>query len=133
MKLDEIKISRSIIKWFMNKLLDILDVDAVIVGGGPAGMTAGYYLAKQNVKAVLIERKISLGGGMWAGGIMFNEIVVQEQGRKIIDEFGIAVEEAEPGYFCADSVECVSTICSKAVKAGLKIFNLVCVEDVMLH
>ncbi len=133
MKLDEIKISRSIVKRYMEKLLDNLDVDVVIVGGGPAGMVAGYYLAKNRVKTVLIERKISLGGGMWAGGIMFNEIVVQQQGKKILDEFGINIQEVEPGYFCADAVECVSTICSHAVKAGLRVFNLVSVEDVMLH
>ncbi|MFA5320859.1 MAG: sulfide-dependent adenosine diphosphate thiazole synthase, partial [Candidatus Omnitrophota bacterium] len=104
-----------------------------IVGGGPAGLVCGYYLAKAGKQVVLFERKLSIGGGMWGGGIMFNEIVVQEQGKKILDEFGIRTREYEKGYYLSDSIETVSTICSKAVKAGLRIFNLLSAEDVMIR
>ncbi len=27
------------------------------------------------------------GGGMWGGGMLFNEIVVQEDARHLLDEF----------------------------------------------
>lgn len=37
------------------------------------------------------------------------------------------------GYYLADSIESVSTICSKTVKAGAKIFNLLSAEDVMIR
>jgi len=64
---------------------------------------------------------------------MFNRIVLQEEGKRILDEFGVSVEEYEKGYYVADSLEAISTICSKAIKAGAKIFNLINVEDVMVR
>lgn len=133
MKLDEIKISRAIIESYSKKLVSALDVDVVIVGGGPAGMVCGYYLAKAGKRVVLFERKLSIGGGMWGGGVMFNEIVIQESAKKIMNEFGITTRQYEKGYYLSDSIESVSTICSKAVKAGLKIFNLLSAEDVMIR
>lgn len=133
MALDEIKISRAIIESYSNKLVRALDADAAIVGGGPAGLVCGYYLAKAGRKVVLFERKLSIGGGMWGGGMMFNEIVVQEPAKDILDEFGIKTRLYEKGYYLSDSIETVATICSKAVKAGLGIFNLLSAEDVMVR
>ena len=133
MKLDEIIISKAIIESYKEKLVGALDVDVAIVGGGPAGMVAAYYLAKENKKVALFERKLSLGGGMWGGGIMFNEIVVQEKAKELLDELDVKTHRYEEGYYLADSIEAVSTICSKTVKAGAKIFNLISAEDVMVR
>jgi sulfide-dependent adenosine diphosphate thiazole synthase len=133
MVLDEITISRAIIESYSQKLVNALDVDVAIVGGGPAGLVCGYYLAKKGKKVVLFERKLSIGGGMWGGGIMFNEIVVQSTAKQILDEFSVRTERYENNYYLADSIETVSTICSKAVKAGLKVFNLLSAEDVMVR
>lgn len=133
MKLDEIVISKAIIESYKDKLVKALDVDVAIVGAGPAGMVCGYYLAKARKRVVLFERKLSVGGGMWGGGVMFNEIVVQDKAKRLLDEFGIRSRRYEEGYYLADSIESVSTICSKAMMAGLKIFNLVSAEDVMVR
>jgi len=132
MKLDDIRISKTIIERYTAKLLDALESDVAIVGGGPSGLAAAYYLAKEGHKVTLFERKLSIGGGMWGGGIMFNEIVVQEGGKKILDEFGIRTKSAGDGYYSADSVEATSTLCSAAVKAGTGMFNLMSVEDVKM-
>ncbi len=132
MALNEVTISRAIIETFMKKFSEYAEVDTAIVGGGPSGLVAAYYLAKAGVKTAIFERKLSIGGGMWGGGMMFNEIVVQEEGKKILDVFGIASMEYEPGYYTADSVEAVSTICSHAVKAGAKVFNCMSAEDVIV-
>ena len=70
---------------------------------------------------------------MWGGGMMFNRIVVQSEAKYILDEFDIRYQEFQPGYFVADSVEAVSTMCSKTVKSGARIFNLITVEDVMIR
>ncbi|HLZ18810.1 MAG TPA: FAD-dependent oxidoreductase, partial [Smithellaceae bacterium] len=77
MVLDEIVISRAIIERFTEKMLQATDVDVAVVGGGPSGLVAAYYLASAGKKVALFERKLSLGGGMWGGGMMFNEIVIQ--------------------------------------------------------
>ena len=64
---------------------------------------------------------------------MFNRIVVQEEGKKLLDEFDVTTREYEKGYYLADSLEAVATICSKAIKAGASIFNLISIEDVMIR
>ncbi|KYK21682.1 thiazole biosynthesis protein [Thermoplasmatales archaeon SG8-52-2] len=132
MKLKDEKITKAIIERYMKKFIDNLNQDVIIAGAGPAGLTTAYYLAKKGYKVSIFERKLSIGGGMWGGGMMFNEIVVGDDGKKILDEFGIISEKYEEGYYTADSVEAISTICSKATKAGVKIFNCISVEDVMI-
>ena len=126
------KITKAIVESYMKKFLENLDQDVVIAGAGPAGLTTAYYLAKRGYKVSIFERKLSIGGGMWGGGMMFNEIVVGDDGKKILDEFDIESKKFDDGYYTADSVEAISTICSKAVKAGVKIFNCISVEDVMI-
>jgi len=131
--MDEVIISKAIIESYLKDLLGFLEMDVAVVGAGPSGMVAGYYLAKRGVKVAIFERKLSVGGGMWGGGMMFNRIVVQSEGKEILDELGISAEEYQDGYYIADAVEAVSTLCSRAIKAGSKIFNLLGVEDVMIR
>jgi thiazole biosynthesis enzyme len=133
MKLEDEKISKIIVEKYLKKFVENLNQDVIIAGAGPAGLTTAYYLAKNGFKVSIFERKLSIGGGMWGGGMMFNEIVVGENGKKILDEFGVNCEKYEEGYFTADSVEAITTICSKAMKAGVKIFNGISVEDVMIN
>ena len=133
MQLDEVTISKAITESFMKEFLEAMEVDVAIGGAGPAGMTAAYYLAREGVKTVVFERQLRVGGGMPGGGMMFNRIVVQEEGKKLLDEFGVRTREYEKGYYIADSLEAVSDICSKAIKAGAKIFNLISIEDVMVR
>ena len=133
MALSEITITKAIVDRFFRKFLECVDVDTAIVGAGPAGLVAAYFLAKAGRRVAVFERKLSIGGGMWGGGMMFNEIVVQDAGREILDVFGIRTEEYEPGYYTADAIETASTICSYAMKAGARVFNCMSVEDVMIR
>ncbi len=133
MAIDDVKISDAIIKTFSQKLHSILETDVAIVGGGPAGLCDSYYLARDGHNVVLFERKLSIGGGMWGGGIMFNQIVVQKEGKQLLDEFGIRSVEVDSGYYAADSVEAVTAIGSAACKAGAVIMNLFSVEDVLIR
>ncbi|WP_297057805.1 sulfide-dependent adenosine diphosphate thiazole synthase [Thermosulfurimonas sp.] len=133
MALDEVKITQAIVERFMAKLEGALELDVAIVGAGPAGLTAAYKLAREGFKVAVFERKLSIGGGMWGGGMMFNEIVVQEEGARILREVGVRVEPWQEGYYTADSVECVCALGFAARKAGASIFNLFSVEDVMVR
>jgi len=130
---DDILISRAITNSFVTDFLDAMEVDIAIAGAGPAGMTAAYYAAKEGVKTAVFERGLRVGGGMPGGGMMFNRIVVQDEGKQILDEFGVQTREYEKGFFVADALETISTICSRAIKAGARMFNLISVEDVMIR
>ncbi len=131
--LDEVTISKAITESFVKDFIEAMEVDVAIGGAGPAGMTAAYYLAGEGAKTVVFEKQLRVGGGMPGGGMMFNRIVVQEEGKKLLDEFNVATKEYGNGYYIADSLEAVSTICSQAIKAGARIFNLISVEDVMIR
>lgn len=131
--IEETTISKAIIESYLRELLDAVESDVIIAGAGPSGLCAGYYLAKTNVKTILFERALKPGGGMPGGGIMFNKIVVQDEGKSILDEFGIRSTEYRTGYYVADSLEATACLTDKALKAGLRIFNLISVEDVMVR
>jgi thiamine thiazole synthase len=131
--MDEVIISRAIVESYMKDFMGVMEVDVAVAGAGPSGMTCAYYLAKEGIKVVVFERQLRVGGGMSGGGMMFNRIVLQEEGKRILDEFDVSTKEYRKGYYVADSLEAIATICSKAIKAGAKIFNLISVEDVMIR
>ncbi|MBD3234803.1 MAG: thiazole biosynthesis protein [candidate division Zixibacteria bacterium] len=133
MKLDDVKISKAIIDRYHSKLTDALDVEVALVGGGPSNLVCGMLLGEAGVKTVLFETKLAPGGGMWGGGMMFNEIVIQESALHLMKKLGIRTEFYEEGYYTADSVESCGTLISKCVQSGTRIFNLVKVEDVMFR
>jgi len=131
--MDEVIISRAIVESYMKDFMGAMEVDVAVAGAGPAGLVTAYYLAKEGIKVIVVERQLRVGGGMSGGGMMFNRIVLQEEGKRILDEFEVSAEEYEKGYYVADSLEAIATICSRAIQAGAKIFNLINVEDVMVR
>jgi thiazole biosynthesis enzyme len=131
--MDEVTISRAITESFLKEFLEAMEVDVAVVGAGPSGMIAAYYLAKGGARTAVFERQLRLGGGMPGGGMMFNRIVLQEEGKKILDDFGVRTKQYEKGYYTADALEAISTLCSEAIKAGARIFNLISVEDVVIR
>ncbi|MDK2887461.1 MAG: sulfide-dependent adenosine diphosphate thiazole synthase [Thermoanaerobacter sp.] len=133
MHLEDVVISKAIISRYQEELLEALESDVAVVGGGPSGLVAAYYLARANKKVVLFERKLSIGGGMWGGGMMFNQIVIQDEALPLLEEFKISYRVFEEGYYTASSVEAVAALTLGAVRAGAKIFNLISVEDIMVR
>jgi len=75
----ETKISRAILEEYNRRLLERLESDVVIVGAGPAGLAAGYYLAKATVKTTIVERKLSVGGGIWGGAAGYNIVTFEDK------------------------------------------------------
>jgi len=104
MKLKDEIITKAIVERFTEKFIKNLNQDVIIAGAGPAGLTTAYYLAKQGYNVSIYERKLSIGGGMWGGGMMFNEIVVGDNGKEILDEFGVTYRKYLNGYYTADSL-----------------------------
>ena len=126
-------ISTAIISKFSEKLIGGLKLDVAIVGGGPSALVAAHDLARAGVKVAIFERKLAPGGGTWGGGMLFNEVVVQDDALGILDDFQITHRQLEnaPGFHTLDSVEMASGLIFGAVKAGATIFNSVSVEDLV--
>lgn len=127
----ETKVSRGIVTTYFEKLERNLEIDVAIVGGGPSGIVAAYYLAKAGLKVAQFDRKLAPGGGMWGGAMMFNQIVIQEEALDIVKEFEINYKPYEQGLYVMDSVESTSSLLYHAVHAGATIFNCYSVEDVI--
>jgi len=130
--LDETIITKAIIDTYTKEFISNLKVDVIIAGAGPAGLVASKFLADAGLKTIIFERKLSVGGGMFGGGMMFNIIVVQDEAKKILDFYSIKNSEYEPNYHIADAVEAVSKLTAGAIDAGVKIYNLISVEDVKI-
>ena len=126
----EIDISRAIYEQYSRKLLEHLENDVVIVGAGPAGLIAGYYLAESGIKTVILEKRLSIGGGIWGGAAGWNIITVEDKG--VLDEIDVAAQKK--GYlYTADAVELATALGYKAKKAGAEIFTLIEAEDIILQ
>lgn len=132
MILNEIEISRAIIERYFKLLLDTLSVDVAVVGAGPSGLVAAWKIAENGLKTVIFERALKPGGGMTGGGMMFSEIVVQEEAKAILNELGVRFIEQRPGYYVADALETLGALLVRVARAGVKIFNLISAEDVIL-
>ncbi len=131
--LEERTITQAIIDSFYSKLKRNLEVDVAICGAGPSGLVCAIELAKRKRKVAIFEKKLSIGGGMWAGGMFFNEIVVEKEAKGILEEAGVSLKEYKKGYFVADAVECVCALGFEAKKRGVGIFNGIETEDVLIR
>lgn len=133
MMIDEAFISRAIARSYWEDLLGCLEVEVAIAGAGPAGMAAAYWLARQGRHVVVFERELRVGGGMPGGGMMMNRVVLQEEGKEVLEELGVRATECGRGLYLANSLEASSALCLGAIRAGARIFNLVSVEDVVIR
>ncbi|MEO0199051.1 MAG: sulfide-dependent adenosine diphosphate thiazole synthase [candidate division WOR-3 bacterium] len=128
----EKQITEIIIRNHFERLLNVLESDVIIAGGGPSSLTAAFYLAKAGKKVVVLERKLSLGGGTWGGGMGFKFAVVEGNCLEILKDMGIRYKHEGADLYSVDSIELASGLIFSALQAGAEIFNLVSVEDLVL-
>jgi thiamine thiazole synthase len=128
----ETDVSRAILKAYHDKVAGALQSDALIVGAGPSGLVAAWRLAQAGHRAVVLEKRLSPGGGIWGGSLGMNEVVVQAQALGILDEAGVKYEPSGP-LFTADAMELASALCLKALHAGAVILNLMTAEDLCVR
>jgi len=81
----------------------VTEYDLVIIGGGPAGLTAGLYAARANMKAVLLESK-DVGGEILNTDLIedypgFASVTGADLSKKMADhalKFGLNIETYKP-------------------------------------
>ncbi len=132
MSIDDIAISRAILGDYADRLAQAFESDVLIAGGGPSGLVAATKLAKKDLRVVVLEKRLSPGGGTWGGGMLFNTVVLQNEAERLLTEFGVRYAVDEGGQLIAQSVELASALILKAVQAGVTVLNAVIVEDVMV-
>jgi thiamine thiazole synthase len=130
--ISETNITRAIVKDSIKDFLECIELDVAIAGAGPSGLVASKYLAEGKAKVAVFERKLSVGGGMWGGGMLYPRIVVQDEAAPILEEFGIR-HKKEGHQHVANSIESAAKLAAGAIDAGARIFNCISVEDVMIR
>ncbi|NLS94349.1 MAG: thiazole biosynthesis protein [Planctomycetaceae bacterium] len=131
--LDEVEISKTILCTYHERFLDRIASDVIIVGAGPSGLVAAYFLAKSGLKVTVLEKRLAPGGGIWGGGMAMNVAVVQDEAVPLLDEMGIRSQPRRANLHAVDAVELAAGLCWKALQAGVIVFNLTTCEDVCIR
>ncbi|MBO8144359.1 MAG: thiazole biosynthesis protein [Thermodesulfobacterium sp.] len=129
----ELDIQKAIVKYGLEDLYNYSDVDVLIVGAGPSGLTSAKYLAEKGFKVLVYEKRLSFGGGIGGGGNMIPKIVVQEEAIPILEDFRIKYKKAEEKLYTLDPAELIAKLAVGAIDAGAKVFLGVHVEDVIVR
>jgi thiamine thiazole synthase len=129
----ELEIQKAIVKFGMEDLYEYSDVDVLVVGAGPSGLTSAKYLSDKGFKVLVYEKRLSFGGGIGGGGNMIPKIVVQEEALPILKDFKIKYKEAEKNLYTIDPAELIAKLAVGALEAGAKIILGAHVEDVIVR
>lgn len=130
--ISDLDVSRLITRDYFQTLQESLDSDVIIVGGGPSGLVAAYTLAEQGKKVVIMEKRISPGGGIWGGGKGFNRVVLEHGVADILREIDVEAS-SQDGYLVISSVLLAAALVKKAIQSGVTMLNLFSVEDVYFN
>jgi len=128
----ESTITKAIATEFNSVLLDRADSDVIVIGAGPAGLTASMELSQMGFKVLVIEQNNYLGGGYWLGGYMMNPVTVREPAQRIWDELGVPYKKVADGLYLTPGPHAVSKLIAGACDAGVKFLNLTKFDDLVL-
>ena len=128
----EVDITKAIADEFHSVLIDRAESDVLIIGAGPAGLTAGRELSTMGFKVLIIEQNNYLGGGYWLGGYMMNPVTVREPAQKIWDEMGVPYKKVKDGLYLTPGPHAVSKLIASTCDAGVKFLNLTKFDDLVL-
>ncbi|MCX7974402.1 MAG: sulfide-dependent adenosine diphosphate thiazole synthase [Candidatus Aminicenantes bacterium] len=65
--------------------------------------------------------------------MFFNKIVIQEEAKSLLEEWGVNLKRFGHNYYVASSLETLACLLLKTLQAGVHIFNGVTIEDVIVR
>lgn len=132
MSFTDVEIAKAIVRRYHEKLERAIESDVVLAGAGPANLVAARLLAEQGLAVTLIEKRLALGGGIWGGSMLMNEVIVQSEAVGILEDAGVTVHEVGGGLHAADSSEMACGLGRSAIAAGAVLLNTVEAEDIRI-
>ncbi|MEJ5256838.1 MAG: sulfide-dependent adenosine diphosphate thiazole synthase [Fervidobacterium sp.] len=126
------RISELIVERYFQKLKANLEVDVAIAGAGPSALALAIELSKAGKKVAIFEAKNEPGGGIWGGGMMFNELVLESELEGFLKEYSIKYVK-HSDLITVDSVHFASALLYHATLNGAVLFNNVFVEDLVMY
>ncbi len=128
----EAEITRAIATEFHTVLMECAQSDVIVIGAGPAGLTASGELAAMGHKVLVVEQNNYLGGGYWLGGYMMNPVTVRAPAQKMWEELGIPYKQVSEGLYLTPGPHAVSKLIANACDAGVKFLQLTKFDDLVL-
>jgi thiazole biosynthesis enzyme len=128
----EKEITRTIANMFSETMAEYTDSDVIIIGAGPAGLTAGRDLARIGVKTLIIEQNNYIGGGYWVGGYMMNPVTVRAPAQKIWEELGVPYRKIREGLYATWGPHACSKLIAATCDAGARFLQLTKFDDLVL-
>jgi thiamine thiazole synthase len=132
-RVTEADVTLAILDGFYRELRRRVESDVVIVGAGPAGLTAAWRLSQAGFKVTVVEQNNYLGGGLWLGGYFMNYVTVRSPAERILDELEVPYEEVKPGLYRAYGPLLASKLIAAAIESGAWILNLTMLDDLIVE
>ena len=131
-EVSEKEITRSIASMFNETIQEYADSDIIIIGAGPAGLTAGRRLATTGLKTLIVEQNNYLGGGYWVGGYMMNPVTVRSPAHRVWDELGVPYRKIGECLYATWGPHACSKLIAAACDAGVRFLQLTKFDDLIL-
>jgi thiamine thiazole synthase len=135
----EKEITRTIATMFHETMLEYTDSDVIIIGAGPAGLSAGRELGRMGIRTLIIEQNNYVGGGYWVGGYMMNPVTVRAPAQKVWDELGVPYRKIgvpyrkiSEGLYATWGPHACSKLIAAACDAGVRFLQLTKFDDLVL-
>jgi len=129
---NDIDVSQAILDAYHAKVRGALRSDVAIVGAGPSGLVSAWRLAAAGHRVVVLEKRLSPGGGVWGGSMGMNEVAIQPEAVGILDEAGVRHRSSGPVHV-ADAMELACGLCVHALRAGAVLLNVTFAEDLCIR
>jgi thiazole biosynthesis enzyme len=131
-EVSEKEITRTIASMFNETIQEYADSDIIIIGAGPAGLTAGRRLATTGLKTLIVEQNNYLGGGYWVGGYMMNPVTVRSPAHRVWDELGVPYRKIGDSLYATWGPHACSKLIAAACDAGVRFLQLTKFDDLIL-